>query len=108
MWIRREAWIRIDRFPAVFDAFIIEVDQLLDHQDSLLEAGEEASRFQRLHRLILRTNCIFRRSTVHREGVEQLSSIIRRWGAKLLARLLATAALWVRIQTSFKNTKWTT
>jgi hypothetical protein len=28
--------------------------------------------------------------------------------AKLLARMLATAALWVRIQTSLKNTKWAT
>ncbi len=27
------------------------------------------------------------------------------WVAKLVARLLATAALWVRIQTSLKNTK---
>ncbi len=35
-----------------------------------------------------------------------------RWKAKLIARLLATAALWVRIQTSIKNslknTKWPT
>jgi hypothetical protein len=31
-----------------------------------------------------------------------------RWVAKLGARLLATAALWVQIQTSFKNTKWAT
>ncbi len=28
--------------------------------------------------------------------------------AKLVARLLAAAALWVRIQTSLKNTKWAT
>jgi hypothetical protein len=28
-----------------------------------------------------------------------------RWVAKLVARLLATAAYWVRIQTSLKNTK---
>jgi hypothetical protein len=28
--------------------------------------------------------------------------------AKLVAPLLATAALWVRIQTSLKNTKWAT
>jgi|LakMenE18May11ns_1017448.scaffolds.fasta_scaffold8404615_1 hypothetical protein len=27
-------------------------------------------------------------------------------GCKLVARLLATAALWVRIQTSLTNTKW--
>jgi hypothetical protein len=27
---------------------------------------------------------------------------------QLVARLLATAALWARIQTSFKNTKWAT
>jgi hypothetical protein len=26
----------------------------------------------------------------------------------LVARLLATAALWIRIQTSLKNTKWAT
>jgi hypothetical protein len=32
-----------------------------------------------------------------------------RWVAKLVqARLLATAPLWVRIQTSLKNTKWAT
>jgi hypothetical protein len=31
-----------------------------------------------------------------------------RWVAKLVARLLAMADLWVRIQTSFKNTKWAT
>jgi hypothetical protein len=31
-----------------------------------------------------------------------------RWVAKLVALLLATAALWVRIQTSLKNTKWAT
>jgi hypothetical protein len=31
---------------------------------------------------------------------------LERWVAKLVARLLATAALWVRIQTFFKNTKW--
>ncbi len=30
-----------------------------------------------------------------------------RW-AQLVARLLATAALWIRIQTSLKNTKWAT
>ncbi len=28
-----------------------------------------------------------------------------RWVAKLVARLLAKAALWVQIQTSLKNTK---
>jgi len=33
---------------------------------------------------------------------------IGRWVAKLVARLLATAALWVRIQTSLMNTKWAT
>jgi hypothetical protein len=31
-----------------------------------------------------------------------------RWVAKMVARLLATAALWVRMQTSLKNTKWAT
>jgi hypothetical protein len=31
-----------------------------------------------------------------------------RWVAKLVARLLAAAALWVRIQTKLENTKWTT
>ncbi len=34
--------------------------------------------------------------------------LIWRWVAKLLARLLGMAALWVRIQTSLKNTKWAT
>jgi len=38
-----------------------------DVQESSVEAEEEASRFQRLHRLILRTSCIFRRSTTDRE-----------------------------------------
>ncbi len=79
-------------FPVAFDEVIIEVDQLLDHQESPVEAGEEASRFQRLHRLILRTNCIFRRSTVHREGCSSCPSI-GRWVAQLVALLLATAAL---------------
>ncbi len=31
-----------------------------------------------------------------------------RWVAKLVPSLLATVALWVRIQTSLKNTKWAT
>jgi hypothetical protein len=31
-----------------------------------------------------------------------------RWLDKLVARPLATAALWVRIQTYLKNTKWAT
>jgi hypothetical protein len=30
------------------------------------------------------------------------------WVAKLVAQLFATAALWVRIQTSLKYTKWAT
>jgi hypothetical protein len=29
-----------------------------------------------------------------------------RWVAKLVAHLLATAALWARIQTYLKNIKW--
>jgi hypothetical protein len=33
---------------------------------------------------------------------------IRQMVAKLVALLLATAALWVRILTSLKNTKWET
>jgi hypothetical protein len=35
----------------------------------------------------------------------QLMRGYRYWVAKMAARLLATAALWVRIQTSLKNTK---
>jgi hypothetical protein len=35
-------------------------------------------------------------------------NIAGRWVAKLVARLLTTAVLWVRIQTSLKNTKWAT
>jgi hypothetical protein len=31
-----------------------------------------------------------------------------KWVANLVAHLLATAALWVRIETSPKNTKWAT
>jgi hypothetical protein len=34
-----------------------------------------------------------------------ITSLLGRWVAKLVARLLATAALWVRIQKSIKNTK---
>jgi hypothetical protein len=33
---------------------------------------------------------------------------IGRWVAELVARLLSMAALWVRIKTSLKNTKWAT
>ncbi len=33
---------------------------------------------------------------------------LERWVAKLVARLLATAVLWVLIQTSLKITKWAT
>jgi hypothetical protein len=32
--------------------------------------------------------------------------MLGRWVAKLIARLLAKAALWVRIQTSLENAKW--
>jgi hypothetical protein len=35
-------------------------------------------------------------------------AIVGRWVAKLEAHLLATAALWVQIQTSLKNRKWST
>ncbi len=39
----------------------------------------------------------------------EMGGLIGRWVAKLEARLLvATAALWVRFQTSLKNTKWAT
>jgi hypothetical protein len=31
---------------------------------------------------------------------------IGRWGTKLVTRLLAPAALWVRILTSLKNANW--
>jgi len=33
------------------------------------------------------------------------ASFFERWVAKLLGRMLATTALWIRIQTSLKNTK---
>jgi hypothetical protein len=36
------------------------------------------------------------------------SSVREGWVAKSVARQLATAALWVRIQTSLKNHKWAT
>jgi hypothetical protein len=36
------------------------------------------------------------------------SSLIGRWVTKLVARLLAIAALWIRIHSSLKNTKWAT
>jgi hypothetical protein len=43
----------------------------------------------------------------------EMGDYVGRWVAKpgvakLVARLLAMAALWVRIQTSLKNTKWAT
>jgi hypothetical protein len=38
---------------------------------------------------------------------EQVSGV-GRWVAKLVARLLASAAFWVRIKTSLKNTIWAT
>ncbi len=40
--------------------------------------------------------------------MNQLLNSVGRRVAKLAVRLLATAALWVRIQTSLKNTKWAT
>jgi hypothetical protein len=40
---------------------------------------------------------------------EQITHVREMGGlAMLVAHLLATAAVWVRIQTSFKNTKWAT
>jgi hypothetical protein len=36
--------------------------------------------------------------------LREMGGYLERWVAKLVARLLATAALWVRIQTSLKNT----
>ncbi len=41
-------------------------------------------------------------------GHEKSSFFKERWVAKLVARLLAAADLWVRIQTSLKNSKWAT
>jgi hypothetical protein len=35
-----------------------------------------------------------------------VAMLLGRWVAKLVAHLLATAALWVRIQTSIKHTNW--
>ncbi len=35
-------------------------------------------------------------------------NIVKGWVAKSVARQLATAVLWVRIQTSLKNHKWAT
>jgi hypothetical protein len=35
-----------------------------------------------------------------------MGGLVGRWVAELAARLLATAALWVRIKTSVKNTKY--
>jgi ribosomal protein L31E len=40
--------------------------------------------------------------------LEQKTSSSGKWVAKFVARLLATAALWVRIQTSLKITIWAT
>jgi hypothetical protein len=47
-------------------------------------------------------------------GVEEVGGylgdgwLFRGWVANLVERLLAKAALWVRIQTSLKNAKWPT
>jgi hypothetical protein len=38
----------------------------------------------------------------------RINDKIRKLVAKLVTRLLFTAALWVQIQTSLKNTKWAT
>jgi hypothetical protein len=38
--------------------------------------------------------------------IGRLVAKIGRWVAKLVACLLATVSLWVRIQTSIKITKW--
>ncbi len=35
-----------------------------------------------------------------------VAKLVERWVAKLVAHMLATAALWVRIQTSIKHTNW--
>jgi hypothetical protein len=37
-----------------------------------------------------------------------VAKLVGRWVAKLAAHLLATATLWVQIQTFLKNTKWAT
>jgi hypothetical protein len=37
--------------------------------------------------------------------LKKIKTVAGRWVAKLVAHLLATAPLWIRIQTSFKNTK---
>jgi hypothetical protein len=39
-------------------------------------------------------------------SVGWLLAKLERWVARLVARLLATASLWVRLQTSLKNTEW--
>ncbi len=39
---------------------------------------------------------------------KRVAKLTGRWVAKLVARHLATAALWVRFQTSLKNTKCST
>jgi hypothetical protein len=41
-------------------------------------------------------------------GTDKKNQLNGRWIAKLVTRLLATAALCIRIQTSLKNTKWAT
>ena len=40
--------------------------------------------------------------------MKTIRNILEGWVAKLVARQLATAALWVRIQTSLKDPKWAT
>ncbi len=45
---------------------------------------------------------------LHQVKIKQITEIFPIYNNiyMLVARLLATAAFWVRIQTSFKNTKW--
>jgi hypothetical protein len=55
------------------------------------------------HDAILLTN-----AEIGKNGLLQTASTGNSWMAKLVALLLATAALWVRIQTTLKNSKWAT
>ncbi len=54
------------------------------------------------------TRVVEEKVTKTRMVEDEVKKTIEGWVAKSVARQLATAALWVQIQTSFKNHKWAT
>ncbi len=65
----------------------------------------------KLGRWVAKVSKVWEISAKHGDGwlSRGMGGQVGRWVAKLVARLLATAALWVRIEPSLKNTKkWAT